>query len=71
MTIDVMKDPFPSVWPYLWMLSGGLAFSLMATLAHVLGPFCDWQVIALARTFLAMVFAAASELLARHARAAG
>ncbi len=38
----------------------------MGTLAHALGPYCDWQIIALARTFLALVFAAA---LARAAKA--
>jgi drug/metabolite transporter (DMT)-like permease len=47
------------------MLSGSLAFAFMATLAHDLGSSCAWQVIALARTFLAMIFAAAL------ARAAG
>jgi drug/metabolite transporter (DMT)-like permease len=46
------------------MLSGSLSFSLMAALAHALGEWCDWQVIALARTLLAMLFGA---LLARVA----
>jgi drug/metabolite transporter (DMT)-like permease len=40
------------------MVSGSLSFAFMATIAHALAPFYDWQVIALARTFLAMVFAA-------------
>jgi drug/metabolite transporter (DMT)-like permease len=44
--------------PYLWMLSGSLAFAVMATLAHTLRAHCDWQVIAIARTALALVFAA-------------
>ena len=46
--------------PYLWMLSGSLAFAVMATLAHALGVHyhCDWQVIAIARTGLALVLAA-------------
>jgi drug/metabolite transporter (DMT)-like permease len=39
------------------MLLGSLAFALMGTLAHALGSVCDWQVIALARTFLALLFA--------------
>jgi drug/metabolite transporter (DMT)-like permease len=45
-----------SAAPYLWMLIGSFAFALMAALAHALGPYCDWQVIALARTGLALVF---------------
>jgi drug/metabolite transporter (DMT)-like permease len=40
------------------MLSGSLAFAVMATLAHALGASCAWQVIAIARTSLALVFAA-------------
>lgn len=46
------------------MLLGSAAFALMATMAHALGPYCDWRVIALSRTFLAMVFAALLALLA-------
>jgi drug/metabolite transporter (DMT)-like permease len=61
-----MNHSHSSVWPYLWMLSGSLSFACMATIAHALADSCDWQVIALARTLLAMVFAAA---LARAARA--
>jgi drug/metabolite transporter (DMT)-like permease len=52
--------------PYLWMLCGSLSFALMGTLAHALGPRCDWQVIALARSVLPLVLAA---LLARRAGA--
>jgi drug/metabolite transporter (DMT)-like permease len=39
------------------MLLGSLAFAIMSTLAHALGPCCDWQVIALARSSLALLFA--------------
>src|SRR4051794_34406822 len=35
--------------PYLWMLLGSLAFSLMGILAHEVGAVCDWQVIAIVR----------------------
>jgi drug/metabolite transporter (DMT)-like permease len=49
----VNKD---SVAPYLWMLSGGFFFAIMGLLAHLLGPTCDWQVIALARCVLALTF---------------
>ncbi|MFO0948659.1 MAG: DMT family transporter [Planctomycetota bacterium] len=34
--------------PYLWMLSGAMAFALMGTIAHALGYVCDWQIIAFA-----------------------
>jgi len=40
------------------MLFGALAFALMSTLIHGLSTTCDWQVIAIARTFLALTFAA-------------
>lgn len=46
------------VLPYLWMLSGSLAFAVMAALAHGLSQRCDWQVVALVRTAVALVFAA-------------
>jgi drug/metabolite transporter (DMT)-like permease len=40
------------------MLLGSVAFAVMATMANALTPRCDWQIIALARTMLALVFAA-------------
>ena len=40
------------------MLCGSLSFACMGALAHALGTACDWQVIALTRSGLAMVFAA-------------
>jgi drug/metabolite transporter (DMT)-like permease len=52
--------------PYLWMLLGSFLFAVMSTLAHDLGPRCDWRITALARSGLALVFAAA---LARGAGA--
>jgi drug/metabolite transporter (DMT)-like permease len=39
------------------MLSGALAFAVMAAVSHALGPEVDWRVIAIARTGLALVFA--------------
>src|SRR5262249_26151552 len=49
---------------YLWMLLGSFSFAWMGTLTHVLGASCDWQVIALARTGLALVIGAALALAA-------
>lgn len=48
----------PSARPYLWMLIGAMSFAGMSTLVAALGDRCDWQLIAIVRTFLAMVFAA-------------
>jgi drug/metabolite transporter (DMT)-like permease len=45
------------VAPYLWMLLGCVAFTIMNTLVHALRDTCDWQVIALFRTGLAFLFA--------------
>lgn len=42
--------------PYLWMLTGAAAFTVMSELAHALNHDCHWTVVALARTSLAFVF---------------
>jgi drug/metabolite transporter (DMT)-like permease len=39
------------------MLLGSLAFATMGALVHALSNVCDWRVIALVRTFLALIFA--------------
>ncbi|HUY88298.1 MAG TPA: DMT family transporter [Pirellulales bacterium] len=54
-----------SALPYVWMLSGALSFACMGALAHALEKRCDWLVVAMARTALALVFAWA---LARTAK---
>jgi drug/metabolite transporter (DMT)-like permease len=41
------------------MLCGSFSFAWMSSLAHLLNDTCDWRVIALARSGLALVFAAA------------
>jgi len=48
-----------SIRPYLWMLSAALALATMGTLTHALGTRCNWQIVALARTGLALMFAIA------------
>jgi drug/metabolite transporter (DMT)-like permease len=48
----------PDARPYLWMLSGSFAFTLMAEFAHVLTRVCDWQLVAVARAGLVAVLAA-------------
>jgi drug/metabolite transporter (DMT)-like permease len=47
------------------MLLGSLSFAVMGTMAHALGSTCSWQVIALVRTILAMLFGAILVLVAR------
>jgi drug/metabolite transporter (DMT)-like permease len=44
--------------PYRWMLQASLAFAVMATLTHALGPWCDWQLIAAVRSSAALVLTA-------------
>jgi drug/metabolite transporter (DMT)-like permease len=46
------------------MLGGSASFALMGTLAHHLAHCCDWQVIALVRSSLALFFAALLALAA-------
>jgi len=46
------------VLPYLWMTFGAFSFAVMSTLISAVSPWCDWQFIAIGRTFLAMTFAA-------------
>lgn len=50
--------------PYLWMLCGSFSFAWMGTAAYALRLTCDWRVIALARSSLALVFAATLALAA-------
>jgi drug/metabolite transporter (DMT)-like permease len=50
--------PRPAALPYIWMLLGAASFSVMAALTAGLKDQCDWQWIAIARTGLAMIFAA-------------
>ena len=49
--------------PYVWMLCGCFWFSLMGLSAHALGPLADWQLVAVARSGLATVFALAVALI--------
>jgi drug/metabolite transporter (DMT)-like permease len=53
-----------SVSPYLWMVCGSLAFAVMGTLAHALRLHCDWRVIALARSGIALAGGAGLALAA-------
>lgn len=56
--------PTAGIRPYVWMLSGCFWFSLMALLAHSIGPEeCDWQVVAVARSGLATLFALITALV--------
>jgi drug/metabolite transporter (DMT)-like permease len=59
------KAPAASHRPYFWMLCGCVAFTLMGAFAHSLRDRCDWQVIALARSSVALVLAAALVVIHR------
>ena len=50
--------PNASRSPYVWMVCGSFAFAWMSSLVHLLGPSCDWRLIALARSYMAFLFAA-------------
>lgn len=54
-----MEMSSPAALPYLWMLCGAASFAVMAIVAAALRDQVDWQWIAIARTGLAMMFAAA------------
>lgn len=45
--------------PYLLMLGGAVSFAVMGTLAHAAGKYCEWQLIAIARSLVAMLLALA------------
>ncbi len=45
-----------SMLPYLWMLGGSFSFSVMGALAHEAGQRCEWQVVALFRSLLVLLF---------------
>jgi drug/metabolite transporter (DMT)-like permease len=47
-----------SLSPYVWMLCGSFSFSWMVICAKLVGPACDWQIVAFFRSFLAFLFAA-------------
>ncbi|WP_425617699.1 DMT family transporter [Anatilimnocola sp. NA78] len=48
----------PPFLPYAWMLLSATAFSVMAICTRALTEECNWQIIAMCRTGLAMLFAA-------------
>lgn len=50
-------NPSPTL-PYTWMLLSASSFSVMAICTRALADDCDWQIIAIFRTGLAMLFAA-------------
>ncbi len=49
------ESHYSSLLPYLWMLGGCIGFVLMGACAHALRSACDWQVIALTRSLLALL----------------
>ena len=66
MTRPPPDSPSTAALPYLWMLCGAASFAVMAIFTRALKDQIDWQWIAIARSGLAMIFAAG---LAHTARA--
>lgn len=52
-----MSAERPAFTPYGYMLAACFFFAWMSEIAHWLGPTCDWRLIALLRSFLALIFA--------------
>jgi drug/metabolite transporter (DMT)-like permease len=50
--------PRQPIAPYLWMIQACIVFTAMGALAHALGKWCDWQLIAIARAALVLFFVA-------------
>ncbi len=58
MTEQTATTPRDSLAPYGWMLCGCFALAWMGQFAHHLRESCDWRLVALARSALALTFAA-------------
>lgn len=55
--IPLPRPPTSHAAPYLWMLGGAAAFSVMSVLTGITGEQCDWQIIAVVRSAVALVLA--------------
>lgn len=53
----------PTIAPYLWMLCGAFAFTVMSTLAHLVRDRFPWQAIAIGRSSVPFVLTGLSALL--------
>jgi drug/metabolite transporter (DMT)-like permease len=59
-----MADHRRELLPFAWMLCGSILFAVMGSMAHALGETLDWQLIAIARSSLPLLFAACLALAA-------
>ena len=57
------KSADPPIAPYLWMLVGAFAFTVMSTLAHLVRDRFPWQAIAIGRSSVPFVLTGLSALL--------
>ena len=57
------KADHPPIAPYLWMLVGAFAFTVMSTLAHLVRDRFPWQAIAIGRSSVPFVLTGLSALL--------
>jgi len=51
-----------SHFPYVWMLAGCFFFAVMGIMAHAAGNRCEWQIVALSRSLLVVVFVGSAAL---------
>lgn len=58
------RSAHPPVAPYLWMLCGAFAFTVMSTLAHLVRDRFAWQAIAIGRSSVPFVLTGLSAMLA-------
>lgn len=58
------RSAHPPIAPYLWMLCGAFAFTVMSTLAHLVRDRFAWQAIAIGRSSVPFVLTGLSALLA-------
>ncbi len=57
------EPPVPTFAPYLWMLCGAFAFTVMSTLAHLVRDRFPWQAIAIGRSSVPFLVTGLSALL--------
>lgn len=62
-TAETGRSAHPSFAPYLWMLCGAFAFTVMSTLAHLVRDRFTWQTIAIGRASVPFVLTGFSALL--------
>ena len=63
LVVETGKSAHPPIAPYLWMLVGAFAFTVMSTLAHLVRDRFTWQAIAIGRSSVPFVVTGLSALM--------